>query len=449
MRITIIGTGYVGLVTGAGLAETGNDVTCVDIDEERLAALRKGRSPFFEPGLADLMGSNTERLSYTGDLGKALSKKPDLVFLCVGTPMSEDGSADLGHIFDAARSVARTLFASANHGDGAFWAPSAVVIKSTVPPGTCEAVQDDMAEITQDFRPIPVASNPEFLKEGSAVTDFLRPDVVVVGTDDGKARRTLEALYRPYMRTHDRFMAMDRRSAEMSKYALNGKLAARISYMNEIANLCDAVGADVEKVRNVVGGDRRIGPSFLFPGVGFGGSCFPKDVAALCTVAEANGGSMRLLKATLAVNAEQRTRLVTKLVDLFKSLEGRTVALWGLSFKPGTDDVREAPALATIEALAGLGVAIAAHDPKALDTARKALTDKDVGAFGVRFEQDMYDAVAGADALMVMTEWPVYRNPDFDRLYQVMEHPFVLDGRNLYDPATMRTRGFTYAGIGR
>jgi UDPglucose 6-dehydrogenase len=432
MRVAVLGSGYVGLVLGAGLAETGNHVLCADIDAGKIATLHKGRLPIYEPGLQPLVERNTAagRLEFTTDVGAAVETS-DVVFIAVGTPADEDGSADLQHVLSAARTIG-------DHMNG----PKVVITKSTVPVGTARMVREAIAQRTTV--PFYVCSNPEFLKEGAAVEDFMKPDRVIVGVEDGEARAVLEELYAPFVRTGNPLIFMDLTSAEMTKYAANAMLATRISFMNQIAELCEAVGADVSLVRRGVGSDPRIGSAFLFPGPGYGGSCFPKDVQALVRTAESQGVSLDLLKAVEAVNQRQKRRVVEKLVRaLDGSVKGRRVAVWGLAFKAETDDVRESPALAVVRGLLDGGASVAAHDPQALDQARRVLGDR------IDYVTDPYEALRDADALAIMTEWLAFRNPDFDLMKARLRRPILVDGRNLYDPAKMRRLGFRYFGIGR
>jgi UDPglucose 6-dehydrogenase len=431
MRVTVIGSGYVGLVAGACFAETGNDVICADVDAGKIARLGEGILPIFEPGLEPLVTRNVAegRLRFTTDLGRAV-EHGDVVFIAVGTPPGEDGSADLQHVLAVAATIGRHL--------NRF---KVVVTKSTVPVGTAEKVRTAVRAVTSgDFA---VASNPEFLKEGAAIDDFMKPDRVVLGADDPRAEELLRELYSPYVRSGSPILFMDIPSAEVTKYAANAMLATRISFMNQIAELCELVGADVFAVRKGIGSDSRIGNAFLFPGPGYGGSCFPKDVKALVHTARSVGMSPALFDAVEAVNVRQKQVMFEKLCRLLGEVRGRTIAVWGLAFKAGTDDMRESPAVALIDALLAAGAAVRAHDPEAMDVAR--------GIWGERvtFADDPYDALAGADALAVVTEWLLYRNPDFERIKTTLRSPVVVDGRNLYEPARMARLGFRYAGIGR
>ena len=431
MRVTVIGSGYVGLVAGACFAETGNDVVCADVDAGKIARLREGVLPIYEPGLAPLVARNFAegRLRFTTELGAAV-EHGDVVFIAVGTPPGEDGSADLQHVLAVATTIGRHLDRF-----------KVVVTKSTVPVGTAERVRAAIREVTpRDFA---VASNPEFLKEGAAIDDFMKPDRVVLGTDDPRAEELLRALYSPYVRSGSPILFMDIPSAEVTKYAANAMLATRISFMNQIAELCERVGADVFAVRQGIGSDSRIGNAFLFPGPGYGGSCFPKDVQALVHTARGVGMSPELFDAVEAVNARQKRVMFEKLERLLSTVRGRTIAVWGLAFKAGTDDMRESPAVALIEALLAAGAAVRAHDPEAMNVARGIWGDR------ITYAADPYDALLGADALAVVTEWLVYRNPDFERIKAMLQSPVVVDGRNLYEPARMARLGFRYTGIGR
>jgi UDPglucose 6-dehydrogenase len=432
VKVAVIGTGYVGLVLGAGLAETGNQVRCADIDEAKIATLRGGRLPIYEPGLQPLVERNVAagRLAFTTDVGGAVEAS-DVVFIAVGTPPDEDGSADLQHVLSAARTIGDHM----NR-------PKVVVTKSTVPVGTARMVREAVAARTAV--PFHVCSNPEFLKEGAAVEDFMKPDRVIVGVEDDEARAVIEELYSPFVRTGNPLIFMDLTSAEMTKYTANAMLATRISFMNQIAELCEAVGADVSLVRRGVGSDPRIGSAFLFPGPGYGGSCFPKDVQALIRTAEANGVSLDVLKAVESVNHRQKRRVVEKLARaLDGTLRGRRVAVWGLAFKAETDDIRESPALAVVRALLDAGASVAAHDPQALEQARRELGDR------IAYVADPYEALQDADALAIMTEWLAFRNPDFEIMKSRLRRGVIVDGRNLYDPEKMRRLGFRYYGIGR
>jgi UDPglucose 6-dehydrogenase len=431
LKIGVVGTGYVGLVVGACLAENGNTVVCVDNNRAKIDALERGEIPIYEPGLNEMIPRNVaeDRLRFTTDLAEAV-RASEVLFIAVGTPQDEDGSADLTYVLEVAEGIARAM-------DGY----KIVITKSTVPVGTAELLKKTIAGLTS--HPFAVVSNPEFLKEGTAVDDFLKPDRVVIGTDDPKVEQTMRQLYEPFVRTGNPVMVMDHASAEITKYAANAMLATRISFMNEIANLCDRVGADVRNVRHAIGRDSRIGASFLFPGVGYGGSCFPKDVKALVRVGKERGVAMRVVEAVDRANEEQKTILVPRLEAVLGGLEGKTIAIWGLAFKPKTDDMREAPALAIIECLLLRGAAVRAYDPKAAHEARRVLGER------VTFCARSYEALDGADALVVVTEWNEFREPDFARMKSLLRRPVIFDGRNIYDPAEMKRQGFEYQGIGR
>jgi len=432
MKIAVIGTGYVGLVAGACLAETGNDVVCADILEEKIARLNRGEVPIYEPGLEPLIESNLAagRLSFTTDVPEAV-RTSDVIFIAVGTPPGEDGSADLKHVLDVARTIGETM-------NGA----KVVITKSTVPVGTAKLVREAIE--AQTTHTVHVCSNPEFLKEGAAVDDFMKPDRVVLGVDSDYAAEVLRDLYAPFVRTGHSILIMDVPSAEITKYAANSMLATRISFMNAIARLCEVAGADVDAVRKGVGSDGRIGPSFLFPGIGYGGSCFPKDVKALMKTMEDLGVDASILQAVEAVNDAQKRTLLDRVSErLGGDLKGKSIAVWGLAFKPNTDDMREAPSLVTIEGLLAAGARVSAHDPVATDEARHHLGDR------VRYVETNYDALTGAHALLIHTEWLPYRNPDFRRMKAAMAEPLIFDGRNLYDPADVARAGFEYHSIGR
>ena len=432
MKVAVVGTGYVGLVVGACLAETGNDVLCADLDETKIAGLKRNALPIYEPGLAPLVARNQRegRLQFTTDVGDAV-RRAQVVFIAVGTPPDEDGSADLTHVLAVARTIGEHMET-----------PKVVITKSTVPVGTAEKVRAEIARHTTT--PFHVCSNPEFLKEGAAVEDFMKPDRVVVGIDSGEAAHILEELYAPFVRTGKPIIFMDIPSAEMTKYAANAMLATRISFMNQVARLCEAVGADVSLVRKGIGTDRRIGPAFLFPGPGYGGSCFPKDVQALIRTGAERGVTLDILVAVEAANARQKRVLFEKLERALKGgLKKRTVAVWGLAFKAETDDVRDSPALVLVEALLAAGASVRVHDPEAMPTARRVLGDR------VTYAEHAYDALAGADALAIVTEWLEYRNPDFARMKQLLARPVIVDGRNLYEPDKLARLGFTYDSIGR
>ncbi len=431
MKITVVGTGYVGLVVGACLAETGNDVVCVDIDERKIRGLRRGRVPIYEPGLEELVRRNQDekRLVFSTALARS-ARGAEVIFIAVGTPPDEDGSADMQYVLAAVRAVARAMTGYL-----------VVAIKSTVPVGTADRVREEMGRETT--HPFSVVSNPEFLKQGSAVDDFLKPDRVVVGADDQRSRELMRGLYAPFTRTGAPVVMMDCASAELSKYAANAMLATRVSFMNEIANVCERFGANVDDVRRVVASDRRIGPSFLFPGIGYGGSCFPKDVKALMRSAREAGYEFRILEAVEAVNHSQKRRLFEKMQEVLGSLDGKRIAIWGLSFKPRTDDMREAPAITMIEALEEAGAKVVAYDPQAQQAARTIFDKR------IRFAAHSYDALKGADALGILTEWNEFREPDFRRMRALMRAPVIFDGRNLFDLAQMRALGFSYHSIGR
>jgi UDPglucose 6-dehydrogenase len=432
LRVTVVGSGYVGLVAGACLAETGNDVICADVDPRKIARLKANDVPIYEPGLEPLVRRNQQegRLQFTTDVGAAV-EHGKVVFIAVGTPPGEDGSADLQHVLSVARTIGQHMNES-----------KVVVTKSTVPVGTAEKVR---AAIRSETRtPFQICSNPEFLKEGAAIEDFMKPDRVVLGVDSEEARDLLGELYAPFVRTGNPVLFMDIPSAEITKYAANAMLATRISFMNQVADLCERVGADVGMVRKGIGSDRRIGSAFLFPGPGYGGSCFPKDVKALVHTAQELGIPSELLQAVESVNDRQKQVLLGKLMGrLGPTLHGRQVAIWGLAFKAETDDMRESPAIPLIEGILRANGVVRAHDPKAVESAREIFGDR------LYYARDPYDAVAGADALVIVTEWLVYRNPDFDRLKSLLARPLIIDGRNLFDPGRMARLGFEYDSIGR
>lgn len=440
MNIAVVGTGYVGLVVGAGLAETGNEVVCCDVDEQKITRLQNAEIPIYEPGLEPLVSRNlaAARLSFTTDVATAV-RAAEIIFIAVGTPPGEDGSADLQHVLQVAEVIGRNMPA-----DG----PDKVVItKSTVPVGTAGRVRDAIRRHTA--RRAHVCSNPEFLKEGAAVQDFMRPDRVVVGVDSEFARERLTELYAPFVRTGNPILFMDIASAEITKYAANAMLATRISFMNMIAGLCEAVGADISAVRQGVGTDQRIGSSFLFAGIGYGGSCFPKDVQALIHTLQRSEVDASILEGVERVNASQKDLLGRRVVEHFgENLTGRTFAVWGLSFKPETDDMREAPSLSVIRALVARGATVRAHDPEAREEARRHFADLlDVGTLWLC--EKNYDCLPGADALLVLTEWQPYRRLDFSRIRGLLKEPVIFDGRNLWDPAKMRSEGFHYVSVGR
>jgi UDPglucose 6-dehydrogenase len=431
VKIGVVGTGYVGLVVGACLAENGNSVVCVDKDADKIARLQRGEIPIYEPGLNELVPRNVaeERLRFTTDLDEAV-RASEVIFIAVGTPQDEDGSADLSHVLDVAKGIGRSM-------NG----PKILVNKSTVPVGTARRVREVVESLTR--HPVSVVSNPEFLKEGSAVDDFLKPDRVVIGTEDPKVEAVMRQLYEPFMRTGKPILVMDTPSAELTKYAANAMLATRISFMNEIANFCDWAGADVRAVRLGMGTDSRIGASFLFPGSGYGGSCFPKDVKALIRMGRQAGVAFHVVEAVDRTNETQKGILVPRIEAHLGGLAGKTVAVWGLAFKPRTDDMREAPAIAIIEALLAGGATVRAYDPKAEAQARHVFGDR------ISLCGRAYEAVAGADALVVVTEWNEFREPDFAKIKSLMRRPAVFDGRNIYDPRVLRDLGFHYEGIGR
>lgn len=432
MKLSVIGTGYVGLVVGTCFAESGNDVICVDIDEAKLKMLSAGESPIYEPGLSDLLKKNLseQRLLFTSDLALAVTKS-QIIFLALPTPQSEDGSADLKHVISAAKEIGK-------HINGY----KVIVNKSTVPVGTSDHVREVIAAETK--HEFDVVSNPEFLKEGAAVNDFMKPDRIVVGTKSPKALALMQDLFSPFIRTGNPFIVMDERSSELTKYASNSFLAAKVSFMNEIANLCERVGADVDLVRKGMGTDPRIGSQFLFAGIGYGGSCFPKDVMALLNSASGHDYTFEILKAVEKVNRRQKTVLVEKINRHFvNDIKGKTLALWGLSFKPNTDDMREAPSLAIVEKLLEAGARLRVHDPVALHEARKRLGDT------VEYFENNYDVLENADALVIVTEWNEFRRPDFERMKSLMNSPVIFDGRNIYEPSRLSDLGFVYYGIGR
>ncbi len=433
MRIAVVGTGYVGLVAGVCFADSGHAVIGVDVDEEKIAGLRQGKSPIYEPGLDELLRRNiaAERISFATDLPAAV-RASEVVFIAVGTPQGDDGNADLR----AAMGVAHQVATAAQR-------YTVVVNKSTVPVGTAARMQAEIAARTQVE--IDVVSNPEFLKEGAAIDDFLRPDRIVIGSPSERARAVMAELYSPFVRTEGPMYFMDPRSAELTKYAANAMLATRISFMNDVAMLCERVGADVDSVRKAMGSDERIGQKFLFPGCGYGGSCFPKDVKALIATARNHGLDFTLLASVDAVNDRQKRLLAQKARTHFGAgnLRGKKFGVWGLAFKPKTDDLRQAPALALIDELLAEGGVVTAHDPVAMEHARRLLGDR------VQFVQNPYVAAEGADALFLVTEWNEFRQPDFARVKASMKQPVLFDGRNIWNPARVRALGFTYYGVGR
>lgn len=433
MNIAVVGTGYVGLVTGTCFAETGNNVICVDNNEKKVRRLQAGEIPIFEPGLDVLFDRNTKegRLHFTTNLKEAVDAS-QIIFLALPTPPGEDGSADLSYILGVARDLGHIVTDY-----------KVIVDKSTVPVGTAEKVAAILAERLPK-KLFDVVSNPEFLREGVAVEDFMKPDRVVIGTRSDRAQKVMRQLYEPFVRQGNPIFFMDERSAELTKYAANAYLAMRISFMNEIANLCEKVGANVDQVRIGIGSDSRIGKRFLFPGIGYGGSCFPKDVQALGKTASTFSYDFKILKSVMKVNSIQKALLTKKIKKYYgNSLEGRTIGVWGLAFKPNTDDIREAPALIIIEELLALGARVQAFDPEAMPNVRAQFGDR------IRYADSMYDALQGADCLAVMTEWNEFRSPDFDQIKRLLQEPVIFDGRNLYDLDQMKGLGFHYESIGR
>ena len=437
MKIAIVGTGYVGLVTGTCFAEMGTEVFCVDVNAEKITNLKQGIIPIYEPGLEEMVHRNQQagRLHFTTDLTECLNEV-EVLFSAVGTPPDEDGSADLKYVLEVARTVGRNM---TKH--------LLVVTKSTVPVGTARKVRETIQE-ELDKRGLPlefdVASNPEFLKEGAAIKDFMSPDRVVVGVESERAKELMTRLYRPFLLNNFRVIFMDVPSAEMTKYAANAMLATRISFMNDVANLCEIVGADVNMVRKGIGSDARIGNRFLYAGIGYGGSCFPKDIKALIKTAKSNGYRMRILEAVEAVNEEQKSILFRKLDDYFKGdLKGKRIAMWGLAFKPETDDMREAPALILIDKLCDAGARVKVYDPVAMPECKRRIGNK------VEYAENIYEAVADVDALLIVTEWKEFRLPDWKTVIRSMKSPVIFDGRNIYDPSEMKELGFAYYSIGR
>jgi len=431
MKIAVVGTGYVGLVAGACLAENGNEVICVDKDPAKIRLLQRNKIPIYEPGLDELVRRNRseKRLTFTTALERGV-RNSQIIFVAVGTPTGEDGSADLQHVLDVARDTARAMNGY-----------KVIVNKSTVPVGTAARVREVVRRHTT--HPFSVVSNPEFLKQGAAIDDFMKPDRVVIGAEDPRAAQLMTELYAPFTRTGAPIMLMDCASAELCKYAANAMLATRISFMNEVANVCESVGADVDQVRRAVAADRRIGSSFLFPGVGYGGSCFPKDVKAMLKFAAAKDYAFEILEAVETVNERQKVRLLGKVQKHFGSLKGKRLAVWGLAFKPRTDDMREAPSVPLIRGFLDAGATVQAYDPEAMGVAR--------GIFGpkITYADNGYAALTGADALVIVTEWNEFREPDFARMRKLMRGPVIFDGRNLYKPEQIRAHGFTYTSIGR
>jgi UDPglucose 6-dehydrogenase len=431
MRIAVIGTGYVGLVAGACLAETGNQVICVDRDDSKITKLRRGKIPIYEPGLEELVVRNKKeaRLAFTTALPRAI-RQSQIIFIAVGTPQGEDGSADLQHVLDVAREIGRAMNGY-----------KVIVDKSTVPVGTAEKVREVVRRETT--HPFSVVSNPEFLKQGAAIEDFLKPDRVVIGAEDPRGADIMVELYKPFTRTGAPIMVMDCASAELCKYAANAMLATRISFMNEIANVCELFGANVDEVRRAIASDKRIGPAFLFPGVGYGGSCFPKDVKALIHFSGDRKYDFQILRAVEHVNDHQKTRMLARMEKHFGTLKGKRIAVWGLAFKPRTDDMREAPSIPLIKGLLARGARVQAYDPEAMEIAR------DVFGGRIEFAKSGYEALKGTDALVVVTEWNEFREPDYGRMKKLMRQPVVFDGRNIYTPEVIRGQGFTYYSIGR
>ncbi|MBA3640001.1 MAG: UDP-glucose/GDP-mannose dehydrogenase family protein [Acidobacteria bacterium] len=431
MKIAVVGSGYVGLVAGACLAENGNEVLCIDKDPAKVKKLQRGQIPIYEPGLEEMVRRNRaeKRLTFTTNLPRGI-RASQIIFVAVGTPTGEDGSADLKHVLEVARETAKAMNGY-----------KVIVNKSTVPVGTAARVREIVQRGTK--HPFSVVSNPEFLKQGAAIDDFMKPDRVVIGAEDPRAAELMQELYAPFTRTGAPIMLMDCASAELCKYAANAMLATRISFMNEVANVCEVMGADVDQVRKAVAADRRIGPSFLFPGVGYGGSCFPKDVKAMLRFAQGAKYDFQILKSVEAVNEKQKLRLLEKLRAHFGSLKGKRIAVWGLAFKPRTDDMREAPAVPLINGLLAEGATVTAYDPEAMKVAKSIFGSK------VTFAENNYAALTGADALVLVTEWNEFREPDFERMRTLMRNPVIFDGRNIYKPEHIRNQGFTYHSIGR
>lgn len=433
MNIAIVGTGYVGLVSGTCFAETGNNVVCIDIDENKVLRMQNGEVPIYEPGLEVLFERNTKqgRLSFTTDLAEGI-KNAEIIFLALPTPPGADGSADLKYVLKVAEDLSHTITDY-----------KVIVDKSTVPVGTADKVYGRLAaNLDESF--FDVVSNPEFLREGVAVDDFMRPERVVIGTSSSKAKKVMERLYNPFVRQGNPVIFMDEKSAEMTKYAANSFLATKITFMNEVANLCEEVGANVDMVRKGIGSDSRIGKRFLFSGVGYGGSCFPKDVKALAKTAQENNYDFRILQSVMDVNEDQKSILSRRIKKYFgESIANKTIGIWGLAFKPNTDDIREAPALTIINELLEAGAKIKAFDPEAMENVKALMGDK------ITLCDNQYDAIEGTDALAVVTEWNVFRTPDYDRIMSSLREPVVFDGRNVFDPVDMRERGFVYSSIGR
>jgi len=437
MKIGVIGTGYVGLVTGTCFAESGNDVICMDTDQSKIERLRKGEIPIYEPGLDEMVRRNVaeERLRFTTDIRETVAHGL-MLFIAVGTPPGEDGSADLKYVLSVARDIGRHMDAF-----------KIVVDKSTVPVGTGDKVKQAVREELQKRHldiSFDVVSNPEFLKEGNAIDDFMKPDRVVVGCEDPRTAELMKELYAPFVRTEKPILIMDVRSAEMTKYAANAMLATKISFMNDIANLCEIMNANIDNVRKGIGSDSRIGYSFIFPGAGYGGSCFPKDVQALVRTGQEHQYTLEILESVERVNYRQKEVLYKKLDKAFQGeLKGHTIAVWGLAFKPNTDDMREAPAITLIEALLKAGARVRAYDPEAMDEARKIFGDR------IAYAKKNYEALEGCEALVIVTEWNEFRRPDFDRIKSLLKRPLIVDGRNIYEPARMKSLGFEYLSIGR
>jgi UDPglucose 6-dehydrogenase len=427
----MVGVGYVGLVTGTCLAESGNEVLCVDNDTRKIALLKKGKVPIYEPGLEMLIARNVKekRLIFTTDLARGV-KDSLIIFIAVGTPPADDGASDLSQVFAVAREIGRTMKTY-----------KIVVTKSTVPVGTAEKVNSIIAQVTKHS--FDMVSNPEFLKEGAAIEDFMKPDRIILGVEKPEVEEAMKELYAPFVRTGNPILTMDIRSAEMTKYAANAMLATRISFMNELANLCEVAGADINAVRSGIGSDPRIGSSFLFPGVGYGGSCFPKDVQAMIKTAEEHQHRLKILPAVEATNQKQKVLLAEKVIKRFKkNLKDKTIAVWGLSFKPNTDDMREAPSITIINALLKYGATVKAYDPVATTSAKKVFKDT------IHYAKDNYTLLKGADALTVITEWNEFRRPDFEKMLKLMKSPIIFDGRNIYSPQKIKAIGFEYYGIG-
>lgn len=433
MNIAIVGTGYVGLVSGTCFAETGNNVVCIDIDENKVLRMQNGEVPIYEPGLEVLFERNTKqgRLSFTTDLAEGI-KNAEIIFLALPTPPGADGSADLKYVLKVAEDLSHIITDY-----------KVIVDKSTVPVGTADKVYGRLAaNLDESF--FDVVSNPEFLREGVAVDDFMRPERVVIGTSSSKAKKVMERLYNPFVRQGNPVIFMDEKSAEMTKYAANSFLATKITFMNEVANLCEEIGANVDMVRKGIGSDSRIGKRFLFPGVGYGGSCFPKDVKALAKTAQENNCDFRIIQSVMDVNEDQKLILSRRIKNYFgESIANKTIGIWGLAFKPNTDDIREAPALTIIDELLKAGAQIKAFDPEAMENVKALMGDK------IILCDNQYDAIEGTDALAVVTEWNVFRTPDYDRIMSSLREPVVFDGRNVFDPVDMKERGFVYSSIGR